>query len=192
MEFPNWFTKTFADIYFSRNLTPYANQPLRCLQLGAFTGDATEWMFENILTHPDSVLYDVDTWEGSKEPTHGELDWAAVEKFYLNRHKEKIDSGRLIVYKGTTDSFFSSEMGRQQFNFIYVDADHKASSVLKDGMNSIYRLPSGGVVAFDDYRWTKGEGQHLDPKPAIDAIAACYYDELVVLDSGFQVWFRKR
>jgi predicted O-methyltransferase YrrM len=192
VEYPNWFTKGRADVYFARNLTPYAGQPLKVLQLGAYTGDSTEWLFENILTNPDSVLYDVDTWEGSDEPAHKELDWKSVEEVYLSRHQEKIDSGRIIRFKGTTDNFFSSELGMQQFHFIYVDADHKASSVLRDGLNAIYRVPSGGIVAFDDYLWTQGKGQHLDPKPAVDAIWHCYADQLDVLDTGVQVWFRKK
>lgn len=192
MEYPNWFTRGKADVYFYRNLGGYAGQPLKCLQLGAYTGDATEWLFDNVLTHPDSRLYDIDTWGGSDEAAHKELDWQSVEERYLERHQEKIDSGRLIRFKGTTDEFFSSPQGMQQFHFIYVDADHRASSVLKDGLNAIYRVPSGGIVAFDDYLWTQGKGQHLDPKPAVDAIYACYVDKLDMIDSGVQVWFRKK
>lgn len=192
MDYPNWFVRGSAKIFFERNLKAYAGLPIKCLQLGAYTGDATEWLFDNLLTHPDSSLIDVDTWSGSDEPEHKNLDWKSVEEYYLERHRDKIASGRLTAFKGTTDQFFSSPQGMQQFNFIYVDADHKASSVLKDGLNSIYRVPVGGIVAFDDYLWTQGKGQYLDPKPAIDALYACYPDQLELLDSGVQVWFRKK
>lgn len=191
-EYPNWFVRGSAEVYFIRNLLPYAGQPLKCLQLGAYTGDATQWLFDNILTHEDSILYDVDTWEGSEEPEHKTIDWQSVEDRYTERHKEKIDSGRLIKFKGTTDEFFSSPQGMQQFHFIYVDADHKASSVLKDGLNALYRVPPGGIIAFDDYLWTLGKGQYLDPKPAVDALYACHVDQLDLIDSGIQVWFKKK
>jgi hypothetical protein len=190
--YPNWFIQGSAKAYFERNLKDLSGRPLQFVQLGAYTGDATEWLFENILTHPDSTLIDVDTWGGSDEPEHKALDWKSVEDLYIDRHKDKLDSGRLIKFKGTTDDFFSSQLGMRQFDFIYVDADHKASSVLKDGLNSIYRVRVGGIVAFDDYLWTQGKGKHLDPKPAIDALYACYPDQLETIDSGVQVWFRKR
>lgn len=191
-EYPNWFIRGSANLYFERNLKPYAGLPLKLLQLGAYTGDATQWLFDNVLTHPDSLLIDVDTWGGSDEPEHKSLDWRSVEETYTERHREKIDSGKLVKFKGTTDEFFSSPTGMQQFNFIYVDADHRASSVLKDGLNSMYRVPPGGVVAFDDYLWTQGKGLHLDPKPAIDALRLCYQDKFDVLDSGVQVWLKRK
>ena len=191
-EYPNWFKKGRADVYFHRNLGAYAGQPIKCLQLGAYTGDATEWLFANILTHPDAILYDVDTWGGSDEPAHHKLDWTSVESRYLERHQDKIDSGKLIRFKGTTDEFFMSDQGAQQFNFIYVDADHAAASVLKDGLNSIYRVPPGGIVAFDDYVWTLGKGLWADPKPAVDAIYTCHSNQFDLIDSGLQVWLKKK
>lgn len=191
-DYPNWFIRGSANIYFERNLKPYAGQPIKCLQLGAYTGDATEWMFNNLLAHPNSSLIDVDTWGGSDEPEHKSLDWKSVEDRYLERHQDKIESGKLTKFKGTTDEFFGSDIGKQAFHFIYVDADHKASSVLKDGLNSVYRLAPGGILAFDDYLWTQGRGLHLDPKPAVDAIRTCYQDMFDVIDIGVQVWLRKK
>lgn len=191
-KYVNWFTRGRADTYFARNLSPYVGQPLKCLQLGAYTGDATEWLFEHVLTHPDARLYDVDTWEGSDEPEHKQIDWNSVEQTYDKRHQDKIDSGRLIKFKGTTDEFFSSPQGMQQFHFIYIDADHEAASVLKDGLNAIYRVPEGGIVAFDDYMWTQGKGLWADPKPAVDAIYNCHSNSFDLLDTGLQVWLRKK
>jgi hypothetical protein len=190
-EYPNWFKRGRADVFFYRNLLPYRDIPLKCLQLGAYTGDATEWMFEHVLTHPESTLTDVDTWEGSDEAEHKTFDWKSVEQTYLDRHKEKIESGKLKVYKGTTDSFFFKEAGNQTFDFIYVDASHEAAAVLKDGLNSIYRLNPGGIVAFDDYMWTQGKGLWSDPKPAIDAIAMCHSNTFEIIDTGLQVWLKK-
>lgn len=190
MDYPNWF-KASASGYFQKNLVGYANTPLRSLQLGAYTGDATEWMFENVLLHPDSSLVDVDTWAGSDEPEHKKFDWTSVESVYLSRHQNKIDSGRLTRFKGTTDSFFETGEGDELFDFIYVDADHEAASVLRDGLNSIYRLKVGGVIAFDDYKWSAHKGAWADPKPAIDAIMACYSHKFKILDIGLQVWMQK-
>ncbi len=188
-EYPNWFLVT-ADKYFIKHLLPLAENPLKCLQLGAYTGDATEWLFENVLIHPESTLIDVDTWEGSNENLHRAMDWTSVEEVYTTRHQHLIDSGKLKKYKGTTDDFFQSPDGQQRFDFIYVDADHEAASVLKDGLNAMYRLNPGGILAFDDYTWSSGKGLWADPKPAVDAILNCYPHKTTILDIGAQVWLR--
>jgi predicted O-methyltransferase YrrM len=190
-DYPNWFQRGRADVYFNRNLLPYTGQYMKCLQLGAYTGDATEWMFDNVLSHPESTLLDVDTWAGSDEPEHKNLDWKSVEDRYLERHQKHIDSGKLSRYKGMTDEFFASPEGQQTFDFIYVDADHQAASVLKDGLNSFYRLNIGGFLVFDDYMWTQGKGLWADPKPAVNAILECFSNKITVLDSGLQVWLKK-
>lgn len=190
MQYPNWFNMG-ARRYFEKNLLQYSNTPLRCLQLGAYTGDATEWLLSEALLHQDSTLVDVDTWEGSDESVHKTFDWASVESVYLAKHQDKINSGKLKTFKGTTDSFFESDEANELFDFIYVDADHEAASVLKDGLNSIYRLKVGGIIAFDDYIWSAKKGAWADPKPAIDAILICYSHKFNVIDVGLQVWLQK-
>lgn len=188
-KYPNWFSVT-ADKYFTKHLLPLAGSPLKCLQLGAYTGDATEWLFKHVLTHRDSTLTDVDTWTGSDEGLHKAMDWTSVEDVYTTRHQELINSGRLKKRKETTDDFFQSPDGSQRFDFIYVDADHEAASVLKDGLNALYRINPGGILAFDDYTWASGKGSWADPKPAVDAILKCYPHKTTVLDIGAQVWLR--
>src|SRR4051812_16718910 len=81
-EDPNW-VAAYADGFFERHLTSLAGKPgLRFLQIGAFTGDASVWLLENILTDPSAFLVDVDTWSGSDEPEHEPFDWADVESTY--------------------------------------------------------------------------------------------------------------
>ena len=68
-EYPNWFE--YVRPNFEEFLTPLAGkESLRLLQLGVFTGDASVWLMENVLTHPSSTLIDIDTWQGSKEAAH--------------------------------------------------------------------------------------------------------------------------
>lgn len=189
--YPNFFLKVGADKFFARNLGGYVGQPIHCLQIGAYTGDATEWLLDNILTHPESTLTDVDPWTGSDEPVHHQLDWKGVEETYLERHQKNIDSGKLKVFKGTSDDFYSSEEGKRGFHFIYVDGNHEAAQVLKDGLNAIYRVGIGGIVAFDDYLWTLGKGLWADPKPAIDAIWLCHSNKFELIDKGEQIWLRR-
>ncbi len=71
--FPNWFKDT--EKYFRH--VPI--EPLRVLQIGAYTGDATEWLINN---REIEYLDDVDTWKGSQESAHDLIDFIAVENFY--------------------------------------------------------------------------------------------------------------
>ncbi len=82
MEFPNWFKGVQADLTFAKNLESLRGKPIRALQIGAYTGDATEWLLQNLInSHPDSVLIDVDPWTGADEPAHPQMNWNSVEEF---------------------------------------------------------------------------------------------------------------
>lgn len=192
MTFPNWFLGVHADITFRKNLEHLIGKPLKVLQIGAYTGDATEWMLNNLLTHPESTLTDVDPWTGSDEPVHHTLDWTSVEEFYQSRHSGAIESGKLIAKKMYSDDYFASLGPDDKFDFIYIDGDHKASTVLRDGVNAILHLAPNGIIGFDDYNWTLGKGPAFDPKPAIEAVFRCNQDTLEVIDIGYQFWVRKK
>lgn len=185
---PNWFAndgqKNFSDF-----LVEYQDRPIRALQIGAYTGDASVWLYHNILKNSDSVLIDVDTWGGSDEPVHHELNWSSIETLY--DHKTSVGRGerKIIKYKGTSDSFFRNN--REMYDFIYIDGDHTAYGVIKDAVSAYECLKVGGILAFDDYQWSAGLGITKEPKPAIDAFYTIYSDRIKVLVNGYQFWVRK-
>jgi hypothetical protein len=197
--YPNWFA-CYADRFFAHHLTPLAGRSgLRFLQIGAFTGDASLWLFDYILTGAGSTLTDVDTWEGSDEPDHEAFDFADVERVYDRRTTGFFAQSRLTKFKGTSAAFFRSCSPDDLFDFIYVDGDHTWRGVETDGYNAYQRLKVGGLIAFDDYLWRSGKGVMYDPGRAIDAVARFYSNgRLERLEnpafpgaSPLQVWFRK-
>jgi predicted O-methyltransferase YrrM len=190
-EYPNWFNG-YASNYFGTHLSRFADTKVNMLQVGAYTGNATVWLFENVLTHPGSTLTDIDTWEGSDEPEHKELNWKSVEEVYDSRTAEYVKTNKLIKVKSTSDEFFASIDANTKYDFIYIDGDHKAESVLKDGISATKHIAPGGYIAFDDYQWSLGKGPAYDPKPAIDAIWLCYSDRFEVLEMGLQVWIKNK
>ena len=190
-EFPNWFLGINAPEFFERYLSAKKLDEIHCLQIGAYTGDASIWLAENILINPKSTLTDVDTWGGSNEPAHDMLDWSEVEKTYDAKTLSYRESGRIIKKKMTSDEFFAATESQTLFDFIYIDGDHEAVPVLRDGMNAIEVLKIGGVLAFDDYYWDPGQGPAFRPRPAIDAVLACYSNRLSVLEIERQVWLVK-
>jgi predicted O-methyltransferase YrrM len=191
-ELPNWFLGVGAPEFFERHLSAKKLDEIHCLQIGAYTGDASTWLMENILVHPKSTLTDVDTWAGSNEPAHDALNWNEVEQAYDSKTLAYQETGRIIKKKMTSDEFFASSESKDFYDFIYIDGDHEAVPVLRDGMNAVELLKIGGVLAFDDYFWDLGKGPAFRPRPAIDAVIACYSNRLSVLEIERQVWLVKK
>lgn len=154
------------------------------LQIGAYCGDASIWLTENILTGAGALLVDVDTWAGSAEAAHDHIDFDEVWKFYLSRVGKKVQ-----VWRGTSDAFFVINR-TQVFDFIYIDGSHQAHQVLRDAVNADRVLKPGGLLAFDDYTWTDGHNDR--PKPAIDAFLVCFSKQYNILEIGAQVWLQKK
>jgi hypothetical protein len=192
-EYPNWFAQT-AQYNFEALLKPLAGRSdLNFLQLGVFTGDASLWLLENILTSESSTLTDVDTWEGSDEPDHKPMDFDDVWKTYL----QKITS-HLNVYflrKTTTDYLVNvlADPPYKMFDFIYIDADHTTVGVLLDAELSWPLLKSGGIMAFDDYTWGHESGDpRLAPQVGIDLFLHRHLGNYELLTKNTQVWLRKK
>ena len=190
MTYPNWFAQT-AQHNFDQFLIPMAGEPgLRFLQLGVFTGDASVWLCENVLTGPDCVLYDVDTWRGSDEAAHEEIDFDNVKSTY------ELKTGRfdnIIPIQSTTIEFFTSSKTKGLFDFIYVDADHTTAGTLVDGELSWDRLAPGGILAFDDYTWSHDSGDpRLAPMVGVDLFLHRHLGDYELLAKNDQVWIKKK
>lgn len=181
--FPNWF-EPYAKGCFEKYLVFGANPPV-FLQIGAFTGDASIWLLDHF---PTSCLVDVDTWAGSDEPEHADIDWGAVEKVYNERTVAYRDSGRLFKRVGASREVLRQMTG--QFDFIYIDGDHTPTGVLSDAVNAFRLLKVDGLLAFDDYRWLP-HGGGMGPGLAVDAFRTVFAEELELIHLGAQAWFRK-
>jgi hypothetical protein len=186
MTYPNWFASTGALDNFTRHLKSFENKEVNFLQIGAFTGDASKWMLDEVLTHPKSRLIDVDTWKGSDENSHDEMDFEDVYKTYLDKVGEYKN---LTHHRMTSDEFFASNT--LKFDFIYIDGDHRAFSVMKDLINAYEALELFGFLGCDDYQWSEGRGSFYDPRPAIDAFFNMTRGKVKVVEVGWQVWFQK-
>ena len=187
--YPNWFT-VWAEQNFRELLTDLkGKENLAFLQIGAFTGDASLWLMQNILTHPSSILIDVDTWQGSDEEVHHSMDFFDVERVY----DSKVDTyENVIKVKMTSLNYLATADEKEYFDFIYIDGDHTADAVFKDASLSWRALKPGGIMAFDDYTWEPQLPMHLRPQPAIDLFLTLMKDNIDLIRTGPQVWIRKR
>lgn len=192
IEFPNWFDGIKASTNFENILSEYKNKDdLMFLEIGSFTGDSAIYMLENILTSESSKLFCVDTWAGSLEHA-GELK----EKFTMGEVEKRFDERiepfkhKVYKYKTTSQDWLMSNRSNM-YDFIYIDGDHTAKTVMSDAVLSWDLLKVGGIMAFDDYEWTHPDGNKYNPSVAIDGFLKILDNDVELLNKGWQVWIRK-
>lgn len=192
IEFPNWFDGIKASTNFENMLAEYRDKDnLLFLEIGSFTGDSAVYMLENILTSNSSRLVCVDTWAGSLEHA-GELK----EKFTMGAVEEKFDKRiepfkhKVNKNKATSQEWLLNNRS-QSFDFIYIDGDHTANTVLSDAVLSWDLLKVGGIMAFNDYEWTHPDGDAFAPRVAIDSFLNVFNPYIEILNRGWQIWIRK-
>lgn len=183
---PNWFI--YAKPNFENHLTRYRDQPgTRMLQIGAYTGDASLWLVNNILTAPDSHLTDVDTWEGSAgEGIHQQLNWQTIWNIYRTR----LEGKNVHPFRMTSNEYFQFFRPREQFDIIYVDGDHTKDQVSIDAHNAHLALKPGGTLIFDDYEWY-GHPDGQNPRDAIVPFHLAHKNDYEVIAINTQYWLRK-
>jgi predicted O-methyltransferase YrrM len=161
---------------------------LRFLEIGSFQGRSTVWLLENILTDDTSAITCIDTFEGSIEHAiHFQNDIKNL--FDIFSHNMSKFKNKVNIIKDKSQ--VALKQINEQYDFIYIDGDHKASSVIEDAILSFSLLKNGGIMIFDDYLWF-GMKKFIDnPKPAIDAFLEMYADKITVMYKGYQVIIEK-
>jgi predicted O-methyltransferase YrrM len=194
-DYPNWFAQS-AQYNFEEFLPEFKGKDaLRFLQLGAYTGDASVWLLDNILTGQYCKLVDVDTWDGSDEIAHKDLNFGDVYCLYLDRVGGDTEWHRESTFDYLTRTVKKDieQLEEWRFDFIYIDADHTTVGVLLDAELSWPLLKSGGIIAFDDYTWGHESGDpRLAPMVGIDLFLHRHQGEYELLAKNTQVWIRKK
>jgi predicted O-methyltransferase YrrM len=189
MEYPNWFEAAGARKNFEFYLNDYKGKPhLKFLQVGVYTGDASVWLLDNILTDESSLLVDVDTWEGSNEAAHKPMDFNEIYELY----KKRVEKYSTVQYRRMKSLDFLRYEQPDTYDFIYIDGDHTATGVLLDAELSWDLLKSGGILAFDDFEWNDGTGDINRPMPGINAFLDRHKGLWAPVHKGWQLWVSKR
>ena len=187
--FPKWFYDNATVHDFENGLAKLKGKKnLKFLQIGVFTGNASVWLLDNILTDPSSLLVDIDPWCGNL-PHESNYNWDDIQEAYKEQtasHSKKLQS-----HKAFSGDWLKANR-EVKYDFIYIDGDHLPESVALDADLSWDLLKSGGVLAFDDYEWDHPDGTDKNPKPAIDAWLAKHENEIEIFRKGWQIWIRKK
>jgi len=169
--YPAYWRELFAE----RGWRP--DEPHVAVEIGSFEGRSALWMLENLLLHPMSRLFCVDTFAGRDDP-----------KSYWHRFAANVlrspHAGKVEVAAMASLPFLSRFVadGRKA-DFVYVDGSHRAAEVIEDLVLAFHALNPGGILICDDYLKGAAGGREptLDsPKLAVDAFTTIYRDRLEI------------
>ena len=142
---------------------------VKALELGTYEGRSACWWCENVLTGEGSQLACCDVWWQKDE---------LYQRALLNLSGLPCDVIRTSTRRMLADMLVAGRV----FDFIYVDADHHASSVLSDMCGAWHVLKPGGIMICDDYGWTNRK-RAIPPATGVNAWLDCNRDKI----SGYEV-----
>jgi len=183
----DWFSHNIPswDIY----LNNFKNKPnLNFLEIGSFQGRSTVWLLENILTDENSSITCIDTFEGSIEH-HIYSKNELINLFDIFVHNVSTFKNKINIIRGKSQEVL--KLLNESFDFIYIDGDHTAVSVIEDAILSFSLLKKVGIMIFDDYEWLVMNNYIDNPKPAIDAFLEIYANKITLLYKDYQVIIKK-
>lgn len=189
----NWFDNQKEN--WTKAFEEYNNCIYSVLEIGCFEGKATTWLCENILTE---AIYDVvDTFGGSANEfgMKDTMDMLSKDKDALEnnfRHNISFFEDRIDfhIYKGYSQHILPQlyTLGNK-YDFIYVDASHKADDTFVDGYWANKMLNKGGLIIFDDWGWKDATDLSPNNSPEIGIRQFCtlYADQYQMLFNGYQI-----
>ena len=173
----NWFYDLGGKHNFQTIVKPNINNIKNYLEIGVFEGQATLYMFENMIDNM-GIADVIDPFEKSNSEAIGNSN-----KFEKNLSKYL---NRINIYKGFSNDILPTL--KLTYDLIYIDGSHRAMDVYNDAINSFKLLKSGGIMVFDDYLWylirlqSPNEAERLNiPLPGINQFVEEYFDKIELL-----------
>jgi len=158
------------------------------LQVGCYEGGSTLWFLENILTHPDSRLTNIDRFYG--EDVMKDVDFVSVKKRYFDNIAKCPFVDKLTTIVGDSKEELKN-LPRNSFDWIYVDGSHLAKDVTVDAELSFNLLKIGGLLFFDDYDWHRDFPPDQIPHFALNEFMVKYDGCFKLLYQEIQLFIEK-
>jgi len=90
------------------------------LEIGSYKGKSTCWMLENLANNPKSVVYAVDTWEGSPEYSE-DISFKTIENEFDENTQKTKRTNQLIKMKMKSSGGLNILIDKKiMFDFIYI------------------------------------------------------------------------
>ena len=171
--------------------------PTSILEIGCYEGRATTWLCDNVIKG-NRIDYDIiDTFGGSLEEYGMEQTKELLKKsnFIEDNFRHNISfypNVNFTIHKGYSQLILPT-LKNKEFDFIYIDASHRADDTFVDAYFALKMLKKGGIIIFDDYRWKDPNNLHPvnSPQLGIEIFNTMYDKELTIIFGGYQVGFIK-
>jgi hypothetical protein len=170
------------------------------LEIGCYEGRATIWLCENVLINPSkNYQYDIiDTFGGSLNESGMEGTKIRLEKdnFIENNFNHNISFFPQVnfkIHKGFSQCILPTFEVKEKYDFIYIDASHRADDTFVDAYFAHKLLKKGGVLIFDDFEWKDPNDLHPSNSPqlGVEIFNTMYDKEYQIIFHGHQVGFFK-
>ena len=177
----DWFSNNIGNI---QNCLNY--EVKKALEIGCYEGRSSCWFLQNDY-FKNVDIYFIDIWEED----------SLYNIFNNNINESKKDNQNINIFIDTSDSILLNllEQDQNTFDFIYIDGNHQAEQVYRDGCSSFKLLKSNGIIIFDDYLidYTGApEYAHYGyPKAGVDQFLLEHKEQLEVVLLDYQVIIRK-
>lgn len=167
----------------------------RILEIGVYQGRSTCWILEHMLA-PTGVLVSVDPFVDDEidaftaEPVDQSPHWnpQRQELWQANTEEVRAPDQVLDLRVGRSYRVLADLIQQQhEFDFIYVDGNHSASTVLTDCVMAFGLLRPGGIMLMDDYLWDHDPDWLRRPKMSIDSFVNMYQPLLRQIISNYQL-----
>ena len=167
-----------------------ADEPKTIVEVGSFEGRSTIWSLQNLLHHPSSTIYCIDTFQGSVEHEAGGSHEAGAidvlfDRFMANLGETPGRQKARVMRQPSQRALISLAAEGVRADFVYIDGSHAAADVLFDCVLAFQILRVGGVMICDDYLWQMealgSEDVLNSPKIAIDAFTNIYRRKMRVV-----------
>lgn len=171
------------------------NPPIRdVLEIGCYEGRATIFLCENVLE--ENVNYDiVDTFGGTLEESGMSGTAKRLEKndFIYENFTHNISFHPQInfnINRGFSQNILPNLVQQdKKYDFIYVDASHKADDTFVDAYYAHKMLNPGGLIIFDDFEWKDPNQPHPSNSPelGIRMFFTMYDQDYQMVMQGYQI-----
>jgi len=185
---------------FKNNTSGIKNLNL-CLEIGCFEGLTSNYIVDNLLSidgklicidpltdvYLNDNLTDFDIDKNNSEFSYFKDQYGR----FCNNVKEHLESSKIeLVRKLSSDAFPELiKKYKNQFDFIYIDGDHRIESVYNDAINSFELCKTGGLILFDDYLWDISSSEST--KIGIDKFLNEYVGRYNLIIKNYQVLIQK-
>lgn len=192
-----------ADNHIKKNIMSILHKfglPNTTVEVGTYNGITSLWLAETLAPlNPNYIHYCIDPYDFSVELLD---DLEEVYQFFL--YNKSVCPVGDCIHHLRMDSFNGLlELRKSQIvpEFIFIDGDHTASTVLNDLVLAFDLLPKGGVILCDDtvdWELTEKNGDKnrnpaMYPRLAVENFLMCNWHRVqpISLPCGVQTAFMK-